>query len=338
MKTTTILASISFQADPATLPNPEEGAVIVYADSTGAIFTKLPDGTTKAAGTGEGGLPDGGFGSLFYLNGDGTATVILPGAAGQVLTMQKVNAVSSAVPAWVTLSPSTVQGQKGDKGDQGDQGLKGDQGEKGDKGDKGDPGTGGPVAPSGGAEFVWTADGDTNGLFYYLGKQAGGGVWINPANTPSLTVSGSGPMFQGYADLLLCATDRAVSVGTGSLDFVVTGSPDEACWILFDLGSDHAFAPSKVTYQNRGKINSPGQNGTPVYDYPLAMALEGSNDGASFTLLATINNADLDPESWNDADAAGSVAFRYLRVRQTQTPKNYGHFCIGELEVYGTLS
>lgn len=195
------------------------------------------------------------------------------------------------------------------------------------------------AAPTGGGSGVVTtftrvSDGDTNGLFYYLGQKAGGGSWVNPYGTTYLGVTASGGQFQGNTSNLGCATDRQIQSGTGQYDCVILGDNSNPCWIQFDLGSTRTMVLSSVAFENRGPYNS---NGSTVYVPCNQLTAAGSNDGSTWTTVGVMNISDQSPSHWTTGGMEGTTGYRYLRFTATGDGGT-GGLAIGELEVYGALT
>ena len=179
-----------------------------------------------------------------------------------------------------------------------------------------------------GTDLIYASDGDTNGLFYWLGTFYGATTWSNPTNTSRL--------------LALALTTENGDIGQladrQSSGFYTTNAPDR--WLAWDLTAGHSIAISAYTLRVRG---------TDDFHILRNWVLEGTN------AIGTFDTAGINAATWtaidtrtNDATmtavnqyytltANGSNArYRYLRLRQTglnSTSANY--LTLGEIEFYG---
>jgi PKD repeat protein len=183
-----------------------------------------------------------------------------------------------------------------------------------------------------GATLDWVSNGDTNGLFYYLGSQGGTVAWTNPLSSANVVASSNyndGVEFISPQNV----ADRA-GVGWASDDFADS-------WIAFDLGAGREFIVSDYTLRSRSAN---------PFVLPRNWRLEGTNSVGTWdvtgvglaawtTIQAEIDNAGLSgPDTWlRIVLATTPVAYRYLRLFQygaSSTP-GFGYFTLGEVEFYG---
>ena len=241
-------------------------------------------------------FPAGVMGSLFYQEADGSINSLPPGTTGQFLSID-----NTGLPAWVAA-----------------------------------PAGGGSSGGGVQTPLTFSADGDVNGLLYFLGNKQGGNVWTNPINTPVLTVTTNGTPWNGRSDYLLGIGDRLVNGQSGQYDTVIQYSATTGINVVFDLGTTYSLAPNKFCYRNRGSYNSDGTN---AYASPGAMILEGSTDGVTYVTLATLTlTSPYTPGGWTDVDVSTTTSYRFLRVTKTMATGSESLFCIGELEFYGVLT
>lgn len=169
------------------------------------------------------------------------------------------------------------------------------------------------------AIFTYVSDGDTNGVFYYLGTNAGADPWTNPHTAGFLTIAAS-------------------NIGTGSLAQTVDrtnndnwDAPQAGNWWQVDFGASRTLVVSAWSFQQRSIT---GNN-------PTQLTLAGSNDGTNFTtILGTQTISNTSANQWNSFTIAGqTTAYRYIRMTRTANDSSGGtYFTIGDWELYGTLT
>ena len=173
-----------------------------------------------------------------------------------------------------------------------------------------------PLYLFGSSVRTYASDGDTNGVFYYIGTNFETGIWVNPYSAGKIIISTNGTVFGNLSAL----TDR---VGN---DFYL--QPQAGSNIQFDLGTANLIL-SRVSFRQRNF----GGKADPLADF----LIEGSNDAATWTTLMTQVAANV--PSGNNVYAnwavTPTIAYRYFRIRQ---PASSSNFTLGELELYGTLN
>lgn len=224
-------------------------------------------------------------------------------------------------------------GPKGDKGDPGIQGIPGVAGAKGDKGDKGDPGAPG-AAGSGGAggnasstlvNLAWTANGDDQGLAYWLGTSGRTKAFANPTVNEMIASMSTVNPAGGFEP------DKASDRNPGTL----IHSIDQANgWLKWNLGAARSMRPLSYSIQTRGDYNG---------HHPRSWKIQGSNDEVVWddldvrnndTTLAGLNN-------WGHFVIASPSAthYRYLRLLQIgPSSDGLNYLSFAELEFYGELA
>lgn len=189
------------------------------------------------------------------------------------------------------------------------------------------PNAWGPGGPGGdpALDLVWTANGDTDGLFHYLGTNGDTVAFVNPATNGKVIVSA----LTSYSGAL--GPENVTDRGAGLYHSAYPGDgPGQ--WIAWDLGTNR-FEPSRYTLRARGD--------TPAH-LPRSWKLQGSDDGAAWTDLDTVtDDARLNAVGvWGafDVEASGTT-YRYLRLLQTGPSSDGLHYLsLGEIELYGTLA
>jgi hypothetical protein len=177
-------------------------------------------------------------------------------------------------------------------------------------------------APSSGATLTYSSNGDTNGLFYYLGTNQNTTAWVNPF--PQLVYSRSGT---GSFDNFATMTNRIVDSHPGNT--WLETSP----WMMVDLGANKTLIPNYVSI--RSWINNDR--------FPRNFKIQGSNNGTTFDDLLTVtNNTTITGSSqWLSLPITGiTTAYRYLRYLCTAPgdSNNVIEVALGEWEFYGLFN
>ena len=190
----------------------------------------------------------------------------------------------------------------------------------------------GTVAASGGGggsgaggvsiPLTYVSDGDENGLFYFLG-QTRDGTWANP-QTLGLSGVGFYTVPPGLGQNNGSISDLTSRANSG----LYLGQADPN-GLEIDIGPNRAFCPNNVTITNRS-----GYDGTALQ----AVNLYGSQDGVNFTLLGNLPVALNLQNSSQTCPVVATKAYRYFRLlRNGLNNANTEYFCIGQVEMYGTL-
>jgi hypothetical protein len=179
-------------------------------------------------------------------------------------------------------------------------------------------------------------DGDTNGLFYWLGTNRGAQAWANPAGAGGpvvVSVSSSNPYdFNGPWVVPSEVTGRN---GRGAHEeWASTQTPGQ--WIKWDLGAAHRMEVSQYALQRYADF-SPTQQ-------VAHWKLQGSNNNVDWTDLDSQDVAAQDAaDAWRTFALAtpvpgAGVGWRYLRLLSTG-PNTGGadQFVLSEIEFYGAL-
>jgi hypothetical protein len=167
-----------------------------------------------------------------------------------------------------------------------------------------------------GTLLSYVSNGDSNGLFYYIGTSALTVAWINPSTSGQITASSSGNFNASYEPPR--ATDRT--------DDYPWHSNGAASWIKFDLEL-YRIRVDDYTLRTRTDY----QYGTYLTDW----ILEGSNDDSDWTAIDTRNGQTYTHSTTTRYTTTPTVGYRYLRIRDTSANS---HMVIGEVEFYGSLT
>ena len=177
--------------------------------------------------------------------------------------------------------------------------------------------SGGGTTPA--KELTYINDGDTNGLFYWLGTNKGTQAWLNPITSNYLTFS-SDPIEVGTSSLLV---DREPS------NFYTIDTPNSV--ITFDLGQSLKLLLKGYLLRNRNVINY----------YLRNWQIRGSNYNINWDVLDTkTNNTTLQNinQFYYVTVAENSSNYRYIQLIQTGVnSSNSNNLCLGEIELYGVL-
>lgn len=162
------------------------------------------------------------------------------------------------------------------------------------------------------------SDGDTNGVFYWLGSKSNTQLWQNPQTINKASFASSGVNQGALSDL----TDRS-----SSNFFTTDGASNN--FVSLDLGAGHSLVCNYYSIQARNVANY----------YPRSWKLQGCNDNISWANLDEQNNNQSlnNPSSWLSISVTSTIAYRYFRILLA-SPNSSGsnQLCFGELEFYGT--
>lgn len=166
--------------------------------------------------------------------------------------------------------------------------------------------------------LTYTSDGDTNGVFYWLGTSYGAGNWVNPYTANRLAIT--------YSSILGGQSPVESLVDRQPSHFhTVSGPAGTNHFIEFDLLSGNKLALNHWTYRSRD--NAP-QN------IPDRLILKVSNDQQNYVDIddKTITTAQ---DTWYSFPISGqTIGYRYLKVFGLGSE----YFTAGEFEFYGTLT
>jgi E3 ubiquitin-protein ligase HECTD1 len=169
--------------------------------------------------------------------------------------------------------------------------------------------------------LTYASDGDTNGVFYYLGTNKGTEAWSNPST--KVTLSASSILSGRGVERLV---DRSAEELTGDAH---TNRENNA-WFKVDFGSNR-LQIKYYTLQARKTIDQ----------QPRSWLFQGSNDDVTYTDIdIQNNNATLSNGSFYRKQITGQTSgYRYYKLTQTDTNSSGDtYFTLGEWEFYGTLT
>lgn len=194
-----------------------------------------------------------------------------------------------------------------------------------------------PAPPVGSPQtFTYASDGDTNGLFYFLGRNFNTIPWENPHTAGRVVVQNS--------SILVGTLDFYVN-RESSGDIITNNTPNS--WVSVDVGSGQALVVNDYTLQNRGSNGA--DNSRAIRNW----ILQGSNDAASNSIsdIAAATWVDIDTRVNDTTMATTSVSFgnysgfsvpaayRWFRIYQNGV-NAFGsdHLAISEIELYGVFT
>ena len=165
--------------------------------------------------------------------------------------------------------------------------------------------------------LTYISNGDTNGLFYYLGTNKNTVAWSNPSGN-KITIAASS-IAAGSVGIL---TDRAPS------EFYTASNANS--WVEFNI------YPSQLKcsgYSLRNRSNAD--------HYLRNWQLQGSiDDGVTWSILDNqVNNTTLNtPSQWLYLPVTSSVSYSKFRIYETGlNSSNTYYICLGEVELYGSV-
>jgi hypothetical protein len=170
---------------------------------------------------------------------------------------------------------------------------------------------------------TYVSDGDTNGLFYFLGTKNGTVSFVNPFLTAAGTNAWSNPfsgIIMSVSGFLGGQSDPPAITDRVGSHVHVSGSGH---WVQWSFGNT-SLVVTRWNLQNRD--NSA--------DGASSVICEGSNDGASWTALNTNAARPATANVWAGGVVSNPTAWKFVRIRQTA---DVDYFTIGEIELYGTF-
>jgi hypothetical protein len=166
---------------------------------------------------------------------------------------------------------------------------------------------------------VFSSDGDTNGVFNFIGTLGLTNPFFNPQNVTSNPLIATASGILGTEEPISGLTDRAPG------HVYVTNSGGN--WIKFDLGVGRSLILTAYSYRSRTGFSG---------DFPTAWKLEASNDNVSWTLIDGPRSVSITTTNqWLTTAVTGqTIAYRYWRWTSTGGTT---YFVFGETELYGTF-
>jgi hypothetical protein len=171
-------------------------------------------------------------------------------------------------------------------------------------------------------DLTYVSNGDTSGVFYYLGTAKLSRAFANPATDGTIAISSNGVLGPAYAVSNLAGRDEAIG----------HTNPASNAYFKFDLGALRKLIVSHYSIQGRGDSN--GQ-------FPRNWKLQGSNDGNSWTdINVQSSNSSIGLNTWfSQAISGQTVAYRYLMILQTGVNSSGETYLVAkEVEFYGKLT
>mmetsp|Transcript_36759 Transcript_36759/g.87332 ORF Transcript_36759/g.87332 Transcript_36759/m.87332 type:complete len:265 (+) Transcript_36759:322-1116(+) len=180
-------------------------------------------------------------------------------------------------------------------------------------------------------DLMYMADGDTNGLFSFLGTEMGRKGFVNPVVERRLSITCSGPLGK-HCDPKLLASRKFVNTSYAGPCYE---NGAWSTWWRFDLAEGLRLAVNYYTIRHDGSDN-----------FPRNWALQGSADGAEWaTLREHAGDESIRRRgqfcSWPVAQARQRPV-RALRLVLTgpnasANPAEGRRFCLAGAEFYGQL-
>lgn len=167
--------------------------------------------------------------------------------------------------------------------------------------------------------FTYVSDGDTNGLFYWIGTKEGTQSWSNPIATHLIYANMSSQYDSSHfhPEYLF---DRQVN------DDIATANIPNSFYQI-DL-VNIAFQPNYYSIRAR---NYNANN-------PQSWNLLGSVDTTSWDVLDTVTNNPLSQNQWCSRPVSTNKSYYYFRIVQTGLSTSGDNiFCVGEFEIYGNV-
>lgn len=184
------------------------------------------------------------------------------------------------------------------------------------------------IFPTSPQTFTYVSDGDTNGLFYFLGRNFNTESWSNPHTAGRVTIgafnsSNSADLGQGT---LAGIVDRS------DADENRTSNAPGSYWrVLLPVGQ--LLTVTKYSFQCRPSGQGDASN-------IANLKFQGSSDGSSWTDLDTRAGLTyVDSNDWKSLTVTGATPFRYHRIlHQGNVTGANDFFFLSELELYGTFT
>lgn len=165
-----------------------------------------------------------------------------------------------------------------------------------------------------GIALNYVFNGDTNGVFYYIGYDT---TWTNPCSSGKITTTFSG----GRGAALITARDG-------------TGTNNNNCYT-------DSFIGASITVDLKNRKLQINKYTIQMSDNYLLRSwdFEASNDNVTWTTLDSPRNTNYQPYEWVVRDVSASTTYQYFRiVQQGNDSTGNQYICIAELELYGVLS
>lgn len=166
----------------------------------------------------------------------------------------------------------------------------------------------------------YVADGDTNGVFYYLGTNRNTVAFTNPAINNVITLNQIDALNEGAIAKNLADRDSNSIAHTQNT---------QNAWFMVDL-KDKTLILSRYSLKARSDLNDHN---------PRHWKLQASNDSLNWLDLDTQDTSTLSNGSWYSPPVANqTTGYRYFKLLQTGVNSaNLNYFVLAEWELYGKL-
>jgi hypothetical protein len=177
-------------------------------------------------------------------------------------------------------------------------------------------------------QLTYQSNGDTNGVFYFMGRQYGSATWANPAaktNTDvgAIQVAANGTAFNSSYGWL-SGVNYQSAVADRVANLFHTDNSIANPYVIIDLIAA-TLVPTGANVMQRNDFNA---------SVPDITIDGGSTPLGPWTRLLTAGAMNAGQGVWTFLTIpAQTLSFRYIKV---STSNNYLH--LGELELYGVLS
>lgn len=169
--------------------------------------------------------------------------------------------------------------------------------------------------------LTYVSNGDTNGLFYWLGTDYGNNFWTNPHTSGKVLIS-----------------LNAITSNTSPATLV-----DRVSSTIYNDGTLNGFIKTDIGVKRKLSVKHYSlRNGSRGFNTPRNWRLEGSNNDTDWTLLkehisdTTISTV---ANSWGSWSVNSIEAYRYLRLMITNSNSDASRYWeLGEIEFYGDLT
>ena len=174
--------------------------------------------------------------------------------------------------------------------------------------------------------LTFVSNGDTNGMFYWLGTRQGLSPWVNPVARQWVV---------GRQSTVYPNTVAAVGSADRG-DTIVHSTDGVGNWTAWDLGAGTTLDVSHYAIRNR-----PDYEGHHLRNW----VLEGTNDATAITnpagatwivLMTHTAETAMTAGVWRNWAVTPGTAYRHLRIRNTGTDSTGNNYMTyGEIEFYG---
>lgn len=180
------------------------------------------------------------------------------------------------------------------------------------------------AAPITSATLTYVSNGDTNGLFYWIGTRSLTESFSNPSDPSGRALTAVTFSSEGTpgAENPWRMTDRSsVAVSTGN----VANS-----WMRFDVGAGRSLVCNRYVIRSRS---------TTAGNHPTAFKFQGSNDASTWDDLDTRTGLTYAASTYYPYTVSTSTAYRYFRILQTAVNSSGANrLVLGDLELYGAFT